>query len=667
MTTSELIYYIKKQIAKNVPKDLIVSKLINVGWHMEDIDEGFSKVESESPKAEIIKPEVKIEPQKNENSKAWVPHNLPILERQSVAIEEQELELPAQKVNKPESDKTSYNSTETPKQKEEFIPTLIPKVVINSFGSVDKDNFGKKEETIKPNEPPKDYSIRDLPRSAMLSSYKSDLMSVVKNREKEETIKPKRKKSFKWIIIILIIIGLIAGVFWVYKSGYINVKSLNFSFIKKEPKSLILNNSKVLASLKSYKTETNIEISFPSFANISAGLISGEEVSGDDKDTISINTLGVIDQNDGSSLSDNFVTIKSSLLQDYITTDIKNNGFDLFVSVPDLSEIVGEDAPESSVVKIKEDQFALIPPLFSAKTEAQFKKLNLYKILSTGIPSYVNNEALNTYNELVNSVEIIEKGQEKIKEIDTYRYSINADRQSAKSLLNEISNNLTLNLSSQDKDQLAIILGAVKINSFDVWIGKKDSNVYQYNIVLEVPLSKIIGFEDKSIGDNKIIFDLKTTYYDFDIPNNIFIPDIFIPAEDFVRDIKELKIRNDVSSFSQLAKSLFNAEGSYGKKPNSSGSCMNPTAGSLFSPTGHVKGAVDAVSSLSGLLNGILKTTGGVGYCYSTTKAWSFTIPISDNYDLSPEPTKEYGTFLCIDNTGASLDISASPAGVICK
>lgn len=645
MTTSELISYIRKQINNNTPKDLIISKLIDAGWHREDIDEGFSKLEPEL-KQETPKIEVKNELPKMETPKVWVPHNLPIMEKpRTMVVEEQELELPA--------------------KKEELIPTLMPKIVINSFGSVNRENFGKKEEPIAPSNPSKDYSIKDLPKSAMLSSYKSDLMSV--NKTKEEEIKPKRKKVVKWLIIILIIIGVIGGAYWTFASGYINIKNLNFSFIKKDPKTLILNNSKVLASLKSYKTETNIEVSFPSFVNISAGLISGEEVSQDDEDSISINTLGVIDQNDGGVLSDNFVTIKSSLLQDYITTDIKNNGSNLFISVPDLSQIVGEDAPESSVVKINEEQFGLIPPLFSEKLALQLEKINFYKILSTGIPSYIKNETLNTYDELVNSVEITEKGQEKIKDIDTYRYSINADRQSAKNLLNEISNNFTLNLSSQDKDALTTILGAVKINSFDIWIGKGDNNVYQYNVILEVPLSKIIGFEDKSIGDNKIIFNLKTTYYDFNIPNNIFIPDIFISAEDFVKNVKEIKIRNDVSSFTQLAKSLLNAEGTYGKNSNAKGNCMNPTSGSLFSPTGHTKSATVAVSSLSLLLNNILKTTGGVGYCYSTTKAWSFTIPISDDYDLSPEPTKEYGTFLCIDNTGASLDISASPAGVICK
>jgi len=666
MTTSELISYIRKQIANNTPKDLIISKLTNAGWRITDIDEGFSKLEPEL-KPEIPKMEVKNKPPKTETPKVWVPHNLPILEKtQTKVIEEQELELPA----KTEAKSDLVGSPDTSKEvfrgkKEELIPTLLPKIVINSFGSINRDNFGKKEEIIAPTEPSKNYSIKDLPKIAMLSSYKNDLLSA--NKTNVGTVKIKNSKVIKWIIILLIIIAIAGGAVWAFASGYINIKSLNLSFIKKDPKVLILNNSKVLSSLSSYKTETNIEVSLPSFANISAGLVSGEAVSSIDKDSISINTLGVINKNDGNILSDNFVTIKSSLLKDYITTDIKNNGSNLFVSVPDLSQIVGEDAPESAVVKINEEQFALIPTLFSSDVSLQLEKINFYKLLSNGIPSYINNETLGAYDELINSVEIIEKGLEKIKDIDTYHYSINANRQSAKNLLTEIVDNFTLNLSMEDKDKLTQILGAVIIDSFDVWIGKTDDNVYQYSVVLEVPLSKIIGLEDKSIGDNKVTLGWMTTLYDFNVSNNIFIPETSTLATDFVKIIKEKKIKNEVSSFSQLARSLFNAEGTYGKSSNTKGSCMSPTSGSLFSPTGHSKGAVSAVSSLSLLLNKILKTTEGVGSCYSTTKAWSFTVPISDNYDVSSVPTPEYKTFFCVDSTGAIKDLTTPPTGAVCK
>jgi hypothetical protein len=264
-------------------------------------------------------------------------------------------------------------------------------------------------------------------------------------------------------------------------------------------------------------------------------------------------------------------------------------------------------------------------------------------------------------------MDIVSKGEENIKGIDTYHYLINADRQLSKNLLNKIADNFILNLSDEDKNGLTNILGSVTISSFDVWIGKGDNSIYQYNVILDVPLSKIIGFEDKSIGDNTVSINWKTTYYDFNISNNILMPEESVAVTDFVNNINETKMRNDIYSFRQLASNLSKAEGSYGKNSNPSGSCINPTPGSLFSPTGHTKNTTDAVSSISKLLNNILGITNNAGFCYSTTKAWSFAIPISSNYDVSSLPPEGYTSFFCIDSTGTTQDLTASPNGVVCK
>src|ERR1035437_5652342 len=103
MITSELVSYITKQIQNNVSKDLIISKLIDVGWHREDIDEGFSsidkyreplvenniiEVKKDLPKMVVFnieslepeKPEIKIETPKIETPKVWVPIHIPTKE-----------------------------------------------------------------------------------------------------------------------------------------------------------------------------------------------------------------------------------------------------------------------------------------------------------------------------------------------------------------------------------------------------------------------------------------------------------------------------------------------------------------------------------------------------------------------------------------------------------
>lgn len=776
MTTSELISYIEKQIQNNVSKDLIIAKLIGVGWKMEDINEGFLSIDKyrepidessvplaqndmpgvemfdingkkqeikkeasatvelpqtglaevktpeiikielpqgetpkeEKPKVEVIDikaPEIsspktdnptpwfpqrseirkienqagkisevknfntapyispKVEAPKAEGPKVWTPMSIPIREitkaeqssvniSDDVAVQNKEI-APAKDI----SQEMGYFT-----KKEEPTPVSTIKTAFNSFDSIKKDNFGGQNINLNnqvPTEDPQKSSLmQNLPKVAILSTYQKDMISA---SQKLEENNPQKSHKAKWIIIILFILAVIGVGVWVFASGYINVP-----FVKKDPKSLLLENSKILSSLKSYKTETNIEITSPSFANISAGLLTGEAITSPDKDSISVNVLGIMNKEGKNLLSDNFITIKGSVLQDYIVSDIKNDGTNLYVSVPDLSKITKEKIPESSAVKINEQEFTMIPDLFSIKTANTLKKLNLYKILSSGLPSYINNDVLSSYNDFVNSVEIVNKGEDSIKGVNTYHYLINTNRELAKNLLKKISDNLTLNLSNGDQEKLTEILGTVTVDSFDVWVGKGDNNIYQYSVVLSVPLSKIIGFEDKSIGDNKVSVSLKTTYYDFNISNNVFIPDSSTTASDFVNQAKIEKMKEAVVSFKKFASDLAKAEVTYGWKPNASGSCMNPTGGSLFSPIGHNSKSTSAVSSISSLLNNVLGATNGNGYCYSTPKAWLLAIPVSNSYDPASVPTGGYTSFFCSDSTGAALDISVPPTGTTC-
>jgi hypothetical protein len=642
MITSDLISYIRDQIKNNISKDSIVSDLLKVGWQKRDIDEGFLNVESNF-KSEVFLPEIKkeqpsiqtpeIKKNKIEPSKVWIPMNIPVKETASSLVHR--------------SDK-----------KEELTKTIDHKNTIDSLDHPLK----KPEISVPQGEQVKSSLIVNLPKTAMLSSYANDL-SLVSNFKKE-TIQIKKNKLSRWLIPVLIILVMSFGI--VFASRYVNIKSLSF-LIKKDPKILLLNNSKVLSSLESYKTETDIEISSPSFSSITNGLINGETISSLDKDSIAVKTLGVINKNENGIAFDNSITTKSSLLKDSVVIDVKSNGVDLFISALDLGKIINEGISESSIVKVNENQINLIAPLFSTDIESVLNKINIYKIFSSGMSSYINNETLGAYDEFINKVEIVEKGQESIKGIDTYHYSVNFDRELTKNLLNIISDNFTLNLSVPDKDKLSDILGSINVTSFDVWVGKGDNNIYQYSVVFDVPLSKVISYEDKSIGNNKVSISWKTTYYDFNVTNEIVIPQESISVVDFINIIKQTRIKNEVSSFAGMAMSLKNAEGVYGNKTNPKGDCINPKVGSLFSPTGHTKGSDSAIGSISELLNKILKITNGNGFCYSTPKAWSFTIPISNNYDTAFVPPDGYKSFFCVDSTGDIKDLTSPPIGVSCS
>lgn len=670
MITSELISYIEKQISKNVPKNIIISNLLGAGWYRKDIDEGFLKFENrtkivvpeiinnkieifneELPMAKEEKPEV-IEREEIPPVKIWVPRAVSVTQKEKTEVSVSSLELESPLIIQ---EKIIQKNLETQK---ELIPNLIPKKSYNSFDSISvpKKAVQNINNSNINNQLTKNSFVKNLPQGAMLSSFKSD--SLLVNKEDEELIIPKKRKFFKWIIFGIVLV-LAAGMIWFFANG-----DTNFSLIKKDPKVLLLNNSDILASLKAYKTETNIEISSPSFSDITYGLLSGEAVSSLDKDSLSINIKGLINKKDNDLISDTLITAKGSILEENVISNIKNNGVDLFISASSFNQMLKEDNTSLDFIKINEKEMNLIPTLFNNKIESKLNKINIYNILEKGLASYINNETMEEYNRLINNAEVIEKGQESIKGINTYHYSINIDKQLLKKLFDKIIENFISDISKEEKDNLNLILGSSTINSFDVWVGKEDNNIYQYSITADIPLSKIIGFEDSSIGDNKIGIKWETTYFDFDETNKIDIPENFILMTDFFNTIVEKRIKNDVISFGKLASTLYKKEGVYGKNSNPNGSCMNPVSGSLFSPLGHVKKASEEISSISLLMKKILGEENENAHCYSDQKAWSFTFPILTDYS---EKTEEIKYNFCVDSTGSNKELINPPVGVVCK
>lgn len=656
MITSELISYIKRQLENNVSKDLIASKLIGAGWRESDVREGFLNIGSDY---EIKIPETpKIEIKKEETV---IIKETPKVEEE---IEVQNIELPVF-----EPKKAEQVVKETPKV---WTPSSIPIREIKTETPVIQPTPTIKKEFVSAETPqitkeveqkPRIEDTRNISKVAMISSYQSDMMSL--SKKKEEIILPKKKFSFKWIIIVVILLAL-SYLAWAFVNGSLNFKDINISALTpKDSKTLILNNSQVLSSLKSYKTETNIEILSPSFANPISGLITGD-VSSAEKDSILINTLGILNKSEEGVFSDSFITIKGSLVKDYINIDVKSNGSDLFVTIPDLSKETDKLVPPPSTVKINKEEFDLVPTMFSKEKEGRLKMVNLYNLISGGLSSYIENDTLSVYNELVKNANITEIGVESIKGIETHHYTISTDNTSSKNLLTKVAEYFTLNLLDEDKVKLADMIDSIKIKSFDLWIGKDDNNIYQYSVSLDIPLSTILEAGDKNIDGSNVSISFKTTYYDLNIQNNIFMPSLFTPASDFINNAKEIRFKNMVFSFRKLADVLYEKEKSYGVKSNTSGSCLNPVAGSLFSPLSHSVNLSQEVKDISDLMNEILGITNGNGFCYSTTKDWSFTIPISESYETPALPQGGYTSFFCVDSTGAKENLTSYPKGSFC-
>ncbi|MFA6999626.1 MAG: hypothetical protein WC241_00760 [Candidatus Paceibacterota bacterium] len=694
MVTSELIEYIKSQLSKNIPKNLIILRLSEVGWKIEDINEGFPATEikktidpyRELPEIteqtlnniNIKEEELKVEKVKEEVKEEPVVL-APIIKTTQIEVSPLELYKREIKTATEEATTTTIvkeavidtkpvieptiapvvESVVEPvvEKKEELIPIINIKKTPPTFNPAPNmvAPVIEKEPVVNPVVAPKRMS--DIaPRGAMISSYSQDILNSTKEVSSLDNT-TKRRSPLKWTIII-VAICILGGMIFAFVEGYLKIpwSNLSLSVVKKDPKVIILDTATSLSKLKSYKTETNINISSPSLSNITTGLSSGEVVTSRERDSISINLKGSSNNKNDKLLFDYNLDLKSSILKNEIISHIQSDGTLLSVLVPDLHLILGEDAPAPATVSMTSDQLGLIVPLFSTKAQDAIKKIDIYNIASKGVPLYVKNETSTIFKDFIEGLEYTNKEDEVIRGVDTYHYELTASRPLTKNFLNSLSELFVIELSPDQKKNLDEALGASTITSFEVWIGKNDNNLYKFKFTLNAPLSRVLGLNDSGIAGNEVKLDWMTTFYDLNVNNEIALPSGQMTIDDFIKNIKDTKIKNIISSFKPETMSFRNAVGSYGSRSNPTGSCTNPNPGSLFSPQGHPKGAGTAISSIAGSMNSLLSITNGAGLCYSQPNAWALAIPLSS----SP-------SFYCADSTGKIVSLGAPITGTICK
>ncbi len=507
-----------------------------------------------------------------------------------------------------------------------------------------------------------------LPRNAMISSYSQALLSSTKEKEEIVSSLPKKHKFLKFVVI-LFVISLISGMIFAFVEGYLKIPGSNFSFsvVKKDPQAVMMEAPFSISKLKSYKVETNINISSPSLSNISIGLSSGKVVDSADRDSVSIIAKGSANHVDDKLLFDYLLNFKSSILKNEIISNWKYDGSDLHVSVPDTSEIFKKDAPKPTIISMKPNDIGLIEGELSPSLQNIIKKIDIYNILSNDVPLYVKNETSSILKEFITGLQYTEKGEESIHGVDTYHYEMSTDRQSTKKLLSSLVDLFVMELPADQKKNLDEALGASAFSSFDVWVGKNDDNLYQIKFTLNAPLSKVLGLNDSGIAGNEVKLDWTTTYYDLNVDNKIVMPDEQVNMQGFIKNIRDIKIKNTISAFKPQANSLRNAIGSYGNRSNPAGSCTNPNPGSLFSPQGHPRSAEGAISSISSSMIALLSETNGAGSCYSTSGAWALSAPLATSSDsLVPNPN-DVNYFYCTDSSGNTKTLSAPITGVECK
>lgn len=510
---------------------------------------------------------------------------------------------------------------------------------------------------------PKKFINDFAPKNAMISSYSQDVLAATTDKKPEPTPVKIDKSKFVKLGVIILIIAFVGIMVFAFVEGYIKLPWSKFSFsvVKKDPRVIVLNSPNTISNLSSYKVDNDIIISTPSLSNITTGLASGEVVTSKETDSISIHTKGFANRVGDKLNFDYLVTLKSSILESDIQSNWKYDGSNMFISVPDLSQIIGEDAPAVDTVSVASGELASIVPEFSPEIQESIKKIDVYNMMSGEVPLYVKNQMKSSFEEFIKDVEYQEKGVENIHGVDTYHYEFTLERATSKKFLGSLVELFSMKLPSDQDKTLIGAIGSSSLDSFEVWVGKNDDNLYQIKLKLNIPLSKVLGLNDSGIAGNEVKLEWKMSYYDLGVENKITIPTNSINMEMFIKKIKDRKIKNIISSFRLPAKSFQNAIGSYGLRSNPAGSCTNPNPGSLFSPKDHKKNADGAISSISNSMNSLLFATNGLGSCYSTSKSWALAAPLFTNNDpLNP-------TFYCADSTGNLSTLVSPITGTICK
>lgn len=659
MITEDLLNYIKHQNAKNVSKELIISQLISVGWRMEDINEGLKKAipsiphidtqstQSENQKSYTVDPYHESIDNDTEIKKIWIPSLIKPVEDKK----EEELEIEQIKKTEAIVNPASTRAIET-FQKELNKPQEQPKldpIKVNIDNIKPKPIPEKVEKVEKAEMIPtlieKPKVENSLSKIAMISSYSKDYVSA--SNLKKEVSKRKKNTFSKWLIAILIILILGATAF-ALEGGYLKIPNIKIPFIKKEAKTILLNSATNFAYLKSYKVETEVGISLPSFANITSSLMQGEPVISGDKESFYFKTKGEVNKSDPSSSFFNYdIVLNSSMIENEIKTNLKFDKINSYINIPNLTQVLKENTPPAGLVSVPNEKINQMKVILPVEMQEKINNVDLSKLIPNNSVNYISNQFISAFKNFVGNIEMIRKGEQEIHGVDTYHYSVNVDRSSLKKLLEDVSGALFVGMSDGSKINMEEILGSVSVNSFEIWIGKKDENVYQYKFTLTVPLSKIIRLEDKGIADSEVTINWHTTYYDLDVHNNTNLSGEIINFDDFIKSFEDIKIKNVISSFSSSAQIMKNALGNYGKKSNSTGSCSEPAPGSLFSPLGHTKGASTVVGTIASTMNTVINQTNGVSSCYSTSKAWAIASP------LASDPN----SYFCVDSEGNSITL----------
>ncbi len=627
MVTPEILLYVKNQFTRGASKEIIEAKLRAAGWHEDDILDVMKNAQIEVPPMQAI-PSVSSSPvvstpmtrdpyresPNDDLMPVMVPKKAPIVAPVAEAI--------------PANDPLVSNTVFVPKVMNTPVSPVSQPTPATSFGM----NMG------------------DMP----VVNVRSEMQSA-------QNIMPQGPKSrhvMGWIVCILLLLAVCGGGAYVYTKGYIKLP-FEVPFLKQDPREVLMRLPETTVQATAWKSDTEVTISFPSVSHIAGMLMTGEAIDSTDVDTITLNSSNQY-SNSATDGVKNILNIsgKSSLIGPTITSEVRMIGDTGYVFVPDLSGIIPKTfvIPAGWVTIAATDLregVSLLPKNVTSNPLLTTNSSGVPAILSLNFPLL-----LKSFANGMSTVLITEKPDGVVGMTAVYNYSLTIDTPTFKTLAHSLLTQVGVTGDTMELDK---IIDATTIKNFEVWIGKNDNRLYKYDIVLEIPLTKVLSLEDKNLSTNMLSIHASTTYHDYDVANSITAPDASSSVVAIVKQIelKEVDLSREeaLEAFAISASGMKLKEGSYGVKANTNGSCAAPIAGSLFSPLGHKKQAGDSVGIISQSILRLLGVSDDTATCFSTTTAWAVAVPSA----TTP------GEQLCRDSSGTTKKSVVPLTGTVCK
>lgn len=624
MINDDLIKYIDTQKSRGISREGIFKKLSDAGWEVADINEGLNKIFTiDSP----------VVAQPTQATSFVAPSFTP----------------PVQSAQK----------------SEDLIPNLMPKVsgpagvlpinqtlnTLNSNPSPVSNSFDSFRPVQNP-QPVASVNVMSpgpLPQSAVISSYRKDYQDTgtINNA-------PSTSHWGRFFLILLIMVLLLGGgVIFAGVKGYINLP-FEIPFLKPTPEQAM---NKMMMNLSKVQTmHYDVDFNIDAVTNTTYKIGSNESSLGLNSQTLNDNQMLPEDSKEE-------VNINIKAQGDIDNTNPQSPKYDTKMNIGVSPSIFGFTGIDLGFRLVGENLYVKVPPIdFIKEFIGDVEWINIQKsdLLDQDLVQTANNVSpvpmeydikkqkaiMDLFAESNFIGSVVEVGIDDIETGQAYHYQTTIDNEKLKNFFSkaiDILDNPELTLSRQE---LLNNLNDVKEIKVDIWVTK--GSFMLHKIIVEAPIEKSDSFDNFDMN-TKLNLKYTQTFSKINEPVSITAPSGAKTIKDLMSEyeskpaVKDSKIKANIYNFQPEAELFFDQHANTYGKPNLVGNCASAITGSVFAGSDTIKS--------------ILDLTGGVGSCYSTTKAYAISVP------LASDPTTRF----CMDSQGTRKETKTPLIGTVCK